>query len=384
MMLKKQQNLYFFLIALLLATIACGLTTTNQAETQQIVPTATTGAGQPAVPVNQPVSNNQNALALETALINLYQQTNPSVVHILVYLSAEQPIALGSGSGFVYDTAGRIVTNNHVVTDGEVFEVVFADGNRRRAQVIGTDVDSDLAVIAVDSLPAGVNPLPLGNSDSLQVGQVVVAIGNPFGEQGSMSMGIISGLGRSLESQRGVADPSLRYSLPDVVQTDTPINPGNSGGPLINLQGEVVGVNSAIRSDTGFNSGVGFAIPVNAVRRIVPSLIENGSYVYSYMGVRIQTPNLNTQEELELPQLNGAYLIEVTAGGPAEEAGLIPAGADGLGGDLIVAIDGQPINNTEDLISYLVFNTVVGQTVDVTVVRNGETINVPVTLGARP
>jgi 2-alkenal reductase len=228
-------------------------------------------------------------------------------------------------------------------------------------------------------------PLPLGNSEQIQVGQFVAAIGNPFGEQGSMSMGIISGLGRSLESQRALEDPTLRYSLPEVIQTDTPINPGNSGGPLLNLQGEVLGVNSAIRSTTGVNSGVGFAIPVNAVRRIIPSLIANGAYVYSYMGVQIQSLNLNLQERFNLPQVTGAYVVGTTAGGPADESDLIAANeSDGLGGDLIIAVDGQPILDTEQLIAYLVFNTEVGQTINLTVLRNGDTITVPLTLGARP
>ncbi|MGH6961014.1 MAG: S1C family serine protease, partial [Dongiaceae bacterium] len=161
--------------------------------------------------------------------------------------------------------------------------------------------------------------------------------------------------------------------------------PGNSGGPLINMAGEVVGVNSAIRSATGVNSGVGFSIPVNAVRRIVPSLIANGNYTYSYMGVRVQSLNLNLQEELGLAQVTGAYLVDVTPGSPAEEAGLIPGDAsDGRGGDLIVAIDDQPVRDTEELIAYLVFNTEVGQSIELTVVRDGETITVPVTLGARP
>jgi 2-alkenal reductase len=345
------------------------------------------------MPVNVPVetapvitTQNQGlSPELESTLIDVYQRANFSVVHILVYLSVNDELPLGSGSGFVYDNQGHIVTNNHVVEDGVVFEVVFADGNRRRAEVVGRDVDSDLAVIRVDSPPETAPPLPLGNSDEIQVGQLVVTIGNPFGEQSSMAMGIISGLSRSLESQRALEDPTLRYSLPEVIQTDSPINPGNSGGPLLNLQGEVLGVNSAIRSTTGFNSGVGFSIPVNAVRRIVPSLITNGSYVYSYMGVRIQSLNLNLQEQFGLPQVNGAYVVGVSPGGPADQSDLIPANEnDGRGGDLIIAVDEQPIQDTEQLIAYLVFNTEVGQTINLTVLRGNETVTVPLTLSARP
>jgi 2-alkenal reductase len=200
-----------------------------------------------------------------------------------------------------------------------------------------------------------------------------------------MSLGIVSGLGRSLESQRQTETFRGRYTLPEVIQTDAPINPGNSGGPLITLNGEVVGINSAIRSITGVNSGVGFSIPVNAVQRIAPVLINDGSYSYAYIGVQIQSLNLNLQEIFELPQADGAYVTSVTEGGPAEEAGLIAADEDdGTGGDLIVAIDGTPVSDTEELISYLVFHTEIGQTVDLSVIRDGETITLPLTLGERP
>jgi 2-alkenal reductase len=336
----------------------------------------------------QTVQTNQSILtelALEERLVDLYQRVNPSVVHILVYTNRNDFGPLGSGSGFIFDDKGRIVTNNHVVTGGQDFEVIFADGSRRWAETVGTDVDSDLAVIEVDSLPESALPIELGDSDELRVGQFVIAIGNPFGEQGSMSLGIVSGLGRTLESQRPLEESAGRYSLPQVVQTDAPINPGNSGGPLLDLEGKVVGVNSAIRTTTGTNSGVGFSIPVNAVQRIIPRLIEEGRYIYSYMGVQIQSLNLTFQEQLDLPRSSGAYVTGITPGSPAEDAGLVPAqGSDGTGGDLIVAIDGQTIDDTDELIGYLVFNTEVGQTIDLTVIRDGETINLPLTLGPRP
>lgn len=314
---------------------------------------------------------------LESALIGLYQQANPATVYILVP-------PLGSGSGFVYNSAGYIVTNNHVVSGGASFEVVFANGARREAELIGTDVDSDLAVVKVSDLPEGIEPLPLGDSSSLQVGQFVAAIGNPFGEQGSMSMGIISGLGRSLASQR--VENGNSYSLPQVIQTDTPINPGNSGGPLLNLAGEVVGINSAIISATGTNSGVGFSIPVNAVKRIVPSLIENGRYSYPYMGAGFDDEvSLGELAVYGLPQTQGAYVVGVTANSPADQAGLIGANpTTGQGGDLIIAIDNQAIGNFADLNSYLVFNTSVGQTINLTILRGSEHVNLPLTLGTRP
>jgi 2-alkenal reductase len=327
------------------------------------------------------VDNAAAALAaqgIEDALIRLYQQTNPAVVYIVVPF-------VGSGSGFVYGEDGHIVTNNHVVTDGGDFEVVFANGERRRAVLVGADADSDLAVIQVDELPDGVEPLPLAPADAVQVGQFVVAIGNPFGEQGSMSLGIVSALGRSLRSQRGRMMDST-YSLPEVIQTDAPINPGNSGGPLLNLDGEVVGVNAAIATLTGTNSGVGFSIPVAAVHQIVPSLIKDGVYTYPYMGVGFDDEiTLDEQSAYGLPQTSGAYVVSVTPGSPADQAGIVAADPNtGQGGDLIIQLDDRVVNDFADLNAYLVFHTTVGQTIQVTVLRAGEPLTLPLTLGARP
>ena len=314
----------------------------------------------------------------QATLTNVYEHANPSVVFIMVP-------PFGSGTGFVYSEEGHIVTNNHVVESGNTYEISFANGERLAAQLVGADEDSDLAVLKVDALPEGVAPLALGDTASLRVGQIVVAIGNPFGEQGSMSMGIISALGRSLPSQR-ILESGSSYSLPEVIQTDAPINPGNSGGPLLNLQGEVIGVNSAIATFTGANSGVGFAIPVEAVRQIVPSLIENGRYVYPYMGVAFQDElTLGQQEALGLPQAQGAYVVSVAVDSPADEAGLIAADpATRRGGDLVIAIDDRRVNTFSDLNAYLVFHTSVGQTVELTVLRDGEEIVLPLTLAERP
>lgn len=315
---------------------------------------------------------------LQETLVQVYEQTNPSVVFIIVPPT-------GSGSGFVYDEDGYIVTNNHVVTGGDSIEVVFASGERYAAEVVGTDVDSDLAVLKIEALPEGVSPLPLADGESLQVGQFVVAIGNPFGEAGSMSLGIVSGLGRSLPSQRRIGIQST-YSLPGVIQTDAPINPGNSGGPLLNLNGEVVGINSAIASFTGTNSGVGFAIPVQAVEQIVPVLIETGRYEYPYVGATFDDEiSLADQELYGLTQTQGTYVIEVAPDSPAAAAGL--RGADpqtGRGGDLIVAIDDQPVNNFGDFNSYLTFHTSAGQNVELVVLRGEEEVALSLTLGSRP
>lgn len=316
--------------------------------------------------------------ALQESLISLYQRANPAVVYILA-----GPYT--SGTGFVYDGDGHIVTNNHVVEGATSFEVVFASGDRSAANLVGTDADADLAVLKVDTLPTGVTPLPLAQPDALAVGQFVAAIGNPFGEQGSMTFGIVSALGRSLPSQRAQGNGST-YTLPAVIQTDTPINPGNSGGPLLNLAGEVVGVNAAIASDTGANSGVGFAIPVAAVRQVVPALISSGHYTYPYMGAGFDEEiTLAEKAVYGVSQTQGAYVISVTSGGPADAAGLHAADPNnGSGGDLIVALDGQAIRSFQDLNRYLVFSTQAGQTIQVTLLRNGQSMTVPLTLGQRP
>ncbi len=313
---------------------------------------------------------------LQTTLIQLYARVNPAVVYIIT--------DVGSGSGFVYDTEGHIVTNNHVVANSSQYEVVFSDGTRQAGTLVGADADSDLAVLKVDQLPAGVTPLPLAEQD-VQVGQFVVAIGNPFGEQGSMTFGIVSGLGRSLPSQRTALGGST-YVLPMVIQTDAPINPGNSGGPLVNLAGEVVGINAAIATLTGTGSGVGYSIPALAVKRIVPALIQEGKYTYPYMGVLFDGDlSLEDMQTYGLTQTAGAYVLSVTAGSPAEKAGL--RGTDPVtrrGGDLVIALDDVQVRNFGDLNAYLVFHCSVGQTVQVTVIRDGKTVTLPLKLGARP
>jgi 2-alkenal reductase len=386
----RQYPLIVFILFLVFTAGACQLSSVQSPptiDTDAIVQeaVATIQAQQPA-PAAVPNITGANLAALdfeiEAALTSLYQRVNPAVVHIRVFVSHQDvEIELGTGSGFVYDREGHIVTNNHVVTEGDSFEVVFADSSRSEAVVVGTDVDSDLAVIKAKQLPPDVQPVVLADSSSVQVGQFVAAIGNPFDETGSMSLGIISGLGRTLDSQR-LAEGGGRYTLPQVIQTDAAINPGNSGGPLLNMDGEVIGVNSAILTRTGTGSGVGFSIPVNAVKRITPALIADGAYTYPYIGIRMQTLNTAVQAEYETTQATGAYITDVSVGTPAEEAGLI--GQLGPGGDVITAINGRPITSSDDLISYLVFETEVGQTVDLTIIRDKEEMIIPLTLGARP
>jgi 2-alkenal reductase len=363
-----------FLISVFVA--GCSLPSAQPAPLAQPVAEAV------AAPEVIPVQNPAPALSvegLETRLMDLYQRVNPSVVFVLVP-------PFGSGSGFVFSNEGHIVTNNHVVEDGNSYEVVFSNGERRRASLVGADLDSDLAVIKVDDLPEGVQALPLADPNSVNVGQFAVAIGNPFGEQGSMTLGIVSGLGRSLPSQRGGDGLRSTYSLPEVIQTDAPINPGNSGGPLLNLNGEVIGVNAAIASGTGVGSGVGFSIPVAAVSQVAPRLVEEGEYRYAFLGASFDGEiSLDELRRYDLDQTRGAYVLGLAEDGPADQAGLIAANpSDGRGGDLIVAIDGQAIGNFDDLNRYLVFNTQPGDVIDITIVRDGQTVSLPLELGTRP
>jgi 2-alkenal reductase len=378
-MKKNYSRKYLLLLSIsVLLSMSCGLLSqvfvSGDIPENRPVPDFVETIAQPTQPPVVVGTEIPESLDLEQKLIQLYKNTNPSVVYILT--------SRNSGSGFVYDDEGHIVTNHHVINNERSFEVVFANGQRERAVFVGSDVDSDLAVIKVENLPQDAPPLPLAG-DELVVGQFVAAIGNPFGRQGSMSMGIVSGLERSLPSQRSTI--SGGYFLPQVIQTDAPINPGNSGGPLLNLDGEVVGVNSAISTETGTNTGVGYAIPVRAVERMVPSLIREGNYTYPYMGlVFLGEINLDTIEQLGLPRL-GAYVLSVGEGSPAEVAGIHAADpASGLGGDLIIALNGQPIRNFGDLNSFLVLQASVGQTVEVTLLRNGQELTVEITLGARP
>jgi 2-alkenal reductase len=338
----------------------------------------------------------------EGDLVSLYQSVNPGVVTIWTYLSeGSQPVdtaPTGQGSGFVIDGEGHIVTNQHVITDATEIEVNFSSGWKGWAELVGTDPDSDLAILKVDAPASELYPLPLGDSDQVRVGEFVVAIGNPFGLSGTMTVGIVSAKGRTLFSENPAPGGAF-FSAGDIIQSDAAINPGNSGGPLINLRGEVIGVNRAIRTETftvtggAANSGVGFAIPINIVRRVAPSIIETGSYDYPYLGISSlneESWNLRTIEALGFPSdALGAYVTCVTPDSPADQAGVVGAGVCsdiGLqrGGDLIIAIDDLPVRQFSDLLSYLINHTQVDQVVTLTVLRDGVELSLPLTLGARP
>jgi 2-alkenal reductase len=337
----------------------------------------------------------------QAVLINLYERVNPAVVNITAYGEQGGPEPqpgpggptppASQGSGFVYDEAGHLVTNAHVVGNAGQIEVTFSSGVIYAAKIVGLDPHSDLAVLRVAQLPTGVDPLPLAEIGELAVGQTVVAIGNPFGLEGTLTRGIISALGRTI--------PALTpFSIPHAIQTDAAINPGNSGGPLLDLQGRVIGVNAqgvggGEDGGTAVNSGVSLAIPVDIVRRVVPELIQNGRYEWAWLGITgggSVTPTL--VEVMRLPVESGAYFIQVAPGGPAGQAGL--RGANNIvmvngrpvevGGDVVTAIDGQPVRSSDDLLTYITLQTRPGQEVILTVVRNGNTQEIRVQLGARP
>jgi 2-alkenal reductase len=342
----------------------------------------------PPVVEQQPISQPSPALpGVEPGtLMALYEQVNPGVVNIKVYVRRGALAGQGAGSGFVLDDQGHIVTNNHVVAQAGQVTVVFFDGFEAEATIVGRDADTDLAVIKVDQIPPGAHPLPLGDSGDVVVGEPVIAIGNPFGLGSSMTAGIVSAVGRT------IASGATPFSIPHAIQTDAAINPGNSGGPLLNYRGEVIGVNAQIAtSGPPASAGVGFAIPVNIVRQVVPVLIERGSYRWPWLGVRGGAVNLAIMRANELPAQRGAYLHEVIPDGPAARAGLQGstgtvdlAGAEvPVGGDVILEVDGQPITDFDTLLVE-VSARMPGDKVELTIFRDGQRRHITVTLEARP
>ncbi|MDX9991507.1 MAG: trypsin-like peptidase domain-containing protein [Anaerolineales bacterium] len=371
---------------LLLASLACGVFVPEISRPPISIPSPVWV--QPAAPVVV----SADLLEGQAQLVSLYENVYPGVVSIQVLTASGG----GQGSGFVYDKQGHIVTNYHVVENATQIEVVFPSGLRTYGQVRGVDLDSDLAVIKVDVAAQELTPLPLGDSDALKVGQTVIAIGNPFGLSGTMTTGIVSALGRTLPSDRQAPGGGI-FNAADLIQTDAAINPGNSGGPLFNLQGEVIGVNRAIRTVSStsqgepVNSGIGFAISVNIIKRVAPGIIENGKYDYPYMGIAsISDFSLEAIQALDLPQPTGLYVTEVQPNSPAERAGLRggsqKTSIPGLlaGGDLVIAIDGRPVKFYEDLMRYLISNKGPGDEVVLSVLRDGQQIEVSLTLDKRP
>jgi len=341
-------------------------------------------------------------------LSELFKKVERSVVQITGNShsneSGEETFAPRLGSGFVYDEQGYILTNNHVVAGGEEgkeeFDITFLDGSSYKAIMIGADPYADLAILKINNVSKDkLVPLEIGNSSSVTVGQRVVAIGNPFGLSGSMTEGIVSGLGRIIPSSPSESGPlnsssglASVFSIPNVIQTDAAINPGNSGGPLLNVKGEVIGINTAIFSNTGSYSGVGFAIPSFTLEKIIPSLINKGSYEHPYMGIVGIDVNSDIAKHMNLSESRGFLVTSTPLDGPADKAGIrggdTIANIDGmkikLGGDVIVGIDNTTVRKIDDILSHLEREKSVGDTVNLDILRDGKDEKVVVKLDARP
>ena len=417
--MKKQTILLSSLIVLgMLVLSACGGSIgTSGGVSLPLLPTVAAPAQNTPVPSDATIPSGASGdllAAYQGTLENIYTTVSPSVVNIRVVAKVsasdsgasqipgfpffnlpqgEQPqqqFQSALGSGFVWDQKGHIVTNNHVVAGADKIEVTFSDGRIVPATLVGADPDSDLAVLKVDLPAAQLQPVQLGDSGSVKVGELAIAIGNPFGLEGSMTTGIISGVGRSLPAD----ETSIQaYTIPDVIQTDAPINPGNSGGILLDANGQVLGVTSAIESPVRANAGVGFAIPSAIVKNVVPALISEGKYIHSWLGISgtTLTPDLAKAMNINTDQ-RGALVGEVMPNSPAEKAGLrgsnreidIDGQTTNVGGDVITAIDGQPVLQMEDLIAYLAGSTKPDQNVTLKLLRDGKEQTLDVTLAARP
>jgi 2-alkenal reductase len=400
---KQTLHLSLFFVILTVGIMACQVTfdypqdiliTAEETEAPEPVASPRPGNLEPlptlsSAAVANPIEDVE-LISQQDALIALYEYVSPGVVAILLYGENSDVIPLGSGSGFVIDKEGHIVTNFHVVQSASQIIVYFPSGIKVRGEVIGTDMDSDLAIIKVDLPPENLTPLPLGDSDNVQVGQIAVAIGNPFGLSGTMTTGIVSSISRTQPSlNEAPSDDELPitqyFTAGDIIQTDAAINPGNSGGPLLNLNGEVIGINRAIRTvNTNanlepVNSGIGFAVSVNMLKRVAPSLILYGTYNYPYFGVASGFTDipLSIAEDLGLDPPVGGLATSITPGGPADKAGM-------RNGDVVLKINDTPIYTFDDIINFLFKYTSPGDTVDVLVFREGEELTFTVELEARP
>jgi S1-C subfamily serine protease len=416
---KRIVSLSILAVFAVVALSACGglnLSTLNPGNPAPALP-APTQVAPPSVPPVSSGASGSLLAAYQGTLESLYTSVSPSVVNIRVVQKVDasssttsqipgfpffslpqgqqpqqpqQQFQSALGSGFVWDQNGNIVTNNHVISGADKIEVTFSDGTTFPATLVGADPDSDLAVIKVDIDSSKLHPVQMGDSNAVKVGQLAIAIGNPFGLEGTMTTGIISAMGRSLPANEVAAQS---YTIPDIIQTDAPINPGNSGGVLVNAQGQVLGVTSAIESPVRANAGVGFAIPSAIVNHVVPALIKDGKYVHAWLGISGTSlvPDLAKAMNLDSNQ-RGALVEEILPNSPAEKAGLKGSSQDvtidgqpsKVGGDVITAIDNQPILKMDDLIAYLASSTKADQKVTLTLLRNGKQETVDLTLVARP
>ncbi|HSR32099.1 MAG TPA: trypsin-like peptidase domain-containing protein [Anaerolineae bacterium] len=393
------------LLALLLILTGCSMPSTladlilpTPTPTATIVPTATAmplPTGVPSAAQNPP-SAVGNLLNLEQEIIQVYESVGMGVVNITnrsyAYDFFMRPVPQeGSGSGIVYDQEGHIITNFHVIEDADELLVTLPDETTVSAEVVGADPSNDLAVLKVDASPELLHPVPLGESGDLRVGQFVIAIGNPFGFERTLTVGVVSALGRVIES------PDERF-IGEIIQTDAAINPGNSGGPLLDLTGRVIGVNTAIFSPSQASAGIGFSVPVDTVRRVVPELIARGYFPHPWLGLGYvwnlspDRAQILREVGMDVPADAGLLILEISADSPAARAGLrggqerVRIGRTVLlvGGDILTAIDGRPITTGRDLLRFLDTQTTVGQTIQVTLWRDGQEVILPVTLDEQP
>ena len=318
----------------------------------------------------------------EYSLIDIFEKSEESIVQVSVLRGESDG---GMGSGFVYSDEGYVITNQHVVQDAERVMITFLDGEAYIGNVVGSDRDLDIAVVKVEPTNTYLQPIKIGDSSKLKVGEKIAAIGNPFGLSGSMTSGIVSQMGRLLPQETG-------YSIPDVIQTDAAINPGNSGGPLINMKGEVVGINTAIQSATGEFSGIGFAVPSNTVKKVVPVLIQDGEFKHPWMGISGTDVDPELAEVRELNSSKGFLVVSVIEGSPAETAGLLGVTEtkemDGrefaLDGDIILSIDGETVRKISDILVHLQREKSVGDEMVLSVNRDGEILELTMVLEERP
>ena len=322
----------------------------------------------------------------DLSLTEIFERSEAGVVRVNVIKSEQIEGLNGVGSGFVFDQSGHVITNHHVIDNSEKIVVTFLDGSSYNANIVGSDPFTDIAVIKVDADPSLLHPLPVGDSSNLKVGMQVVAIGNPFGLSGSMTAGIVSQLGRLLPSQ------DTGFSIPDVIQTDAAINPGNSGGPLLNIKGEVVGINTAIQSAIGEFTGIGFAIPSKTVSKIAPQLIEEGEYHHPWVGISGRDIDPDLAKILNLKDAKGFLIVTVVEASPADKAGLIGSSKtkeiDGVtyqvGGDIILSVDGKPVRKIDDILIHLQREKSVGDEMVLEILRDGRNTNFVILLEERP
>lgn len=382
-------KIWIFISVFSLAISLVGCTIKQTSTSLTTVTNSTTVKATSTLP---PVSVPDAVSGIETTLESIYNRVNPSVVLIQVVLtpSITNPGGGALGSGFVWDDKGDIVTNNHVIDGASSITVTFYDGTTVDASLVGTDADSDLAVIKVNPSGLQLQPVTVADSTAVHVGQLAVAIGNPYGLENTMTVGFVSAIGRLVSANQ---NPTGSYSIPDIIQIDTPINPGNSGGVLLDDTGSVIGVTQSIATSSGSSSGVGFAIPSVIIQQVVPSLIATGHYDHPYLGLTLTSLDPNIANAMNLPSgQRGALVVGVAPGGPSDKAG-IKAGSTSftdngqqvtIGGDVIITYGGQTVKSSDDLITYLTNSGSVGQSVTLTVLRGGNQIQVQVTLGLRP